>query len=302
MIYLEHFGVREAPFGITPDTSYFCACDSMRAALNTLRFAATHGEGFIKITGEVGTGKTLLCRKFIGTFPDHWVAAYIPNPNLDSPTFLNALAAELGCSAGSDVSNEYRLMKAIETRLLAIAAADHRAVLCIDEAQAMPLATMETLRLLTNLETEKRKLLQVVLFGQPELDQRLAEPQIRQLNSRITFAYRLAALSLRETEHYLAHRMSVAGHENGKTFTRPATHAIYRASGGVPRIVNILANKTLMLAYGRGKRAAGWREARAAARDTPAARRFGTAWLGLGIGIAISLGPINVAMLGRWLA
>lgn len=302
MIYLDHFGVREAPFGITPDTSYFCACDSIRAALNTLRFAATHGEGFIKITGEVGTGKTLLCRKFLATMPDRWVAAYIPNPRLDPHMMLAALATELGCRLGRGIPDQYRLMNKIEARLMEIAERGERAIVCIDEAQAMPLATMETLRLLTNLETEKRKLLQVVLFGQPELDRKLATSRIRQLKSRITFSYRLAPLTLRETELYLAHRMVIAGHRGGSAFTRPATHAIYRASGGVPRIVNILANKTLMLAYGRGKRAAGWREARAAARDTPSARRFGLAWLGLAcLAIGAFGSALGATAIGGWL-
>ncbi len=302
MMYLQHFGVREAPFGITPDTSFFCACESIRSALNTLRFAATHGEGFIKITGEVGTGKTLLCRKFLATMPSHWKAAYIPNPRLDPHMLLAALANELGCKLGRGIPDQYRLMTKIEARLIEIAERGERAIVCIDEAQAMPLTSMETLRLLSNLETEKRKLLQVVLFGQPELDRKLALPRIRQLRSRITFEHRLSPLTRSETELYLAHRLLVAGHKGGRMFTRPATHAIYRASGGIPRVVNIIANKTLMLAYGRGKVAAGWREARAAARDTPSARRLGMAWLGL---TSLALGVIGSVFggssIGGWL-
>jgi MSHA biogenesis protein MshM len=297
-MYLEYFGMREAPFGITPDTSFFCACASIQAALNTLTFAVTSGEGFIKITGEVGTGKTLLCRKFLASLPDGWTAAYIPNPNVNSRTFLAQLARELGCRLGRGLPEEHRLMEKIERRLVEIAAAGERAIVCIDEAQAMPMATMETLRLLSNLETEKRKLLQVVLFGQPELDTRLQFGAIRQLRQRITFEYRLAPLTRQETAHYLSHRLIVAGYAGGAVFSRPATRAIYRASRGVPRLVNILANKTLMVAYGRGRRDVRWRDAHAAARDTPSARRFGPSWLGLG-GVVFT--AVNVALLGGWL-
>jgi MSHA biogenesis protein MshM len=296
VIYLQHFGLHEPPFGITPDTSFFCSCRSIQEALNTLTFAATNGEGFIKITGEVGTGKTLLCRKFLGTLGQDWVAAYIPNPNITPRTLLYALAEELKCRPESHL-DEYGLMRAINARLVEIAASDKRAIVCIDEAQAMSLKTMETVRLLTNLETEKRKLLQVVLFGQPELDTKLALPEIRQLRQRITFEYRLAPLTRDETTHYLAHRLIVAGYSGGGAFSRHAARTIHRASGGVPRLVNILAHKTLMLAYGRGIDHVRWREASAAVRDTPAAAapRRALAWLGLGGVASLAAGASLIA-------
>jgi MSHA biogenesis protein MshM len=298
MIYLEHFGLRESPFGITPDTSFFCACRSIEEALATLSVAADNGEGFIKITGEVGTGKTLLCRKFLATLGRDWLAAYLPNPSINPRTLLFALAEELGCHPESHL-DEHGLLRAINARLLAIADAGTRAIVCIDEAQAMPIKTMETVRLLTNLETEKRKLLQVVLFGQPELDQKLARPEIRQLRQRITFEYRMAPLTPDETAHYLAHRLIVAGYSGGGVFSDGAARAIHRASGGVPRLVNILAHKTLMLAYGRGTRRVRWREARSAARDTPAAApRRALAWLGL-VGMAGLLA--GGGWIGSWL-
>jgi len=300
MIYLEHFGLRESPFGITPDTSFFCACRSIEEALATLSVAAANGEGFIKITGEVGTGKTLLCRKFLATLGPDWLAAYLPNPSINPRTLLFALAEELGCAPESHL-DEHRLMHAINGRLLAIADTGRRVIVCIDEAQAMPIKTMETVRLLTNLETEKRKLLQVVLFGQPELDQKLARPEIRQLRQRITFEHRMAPLTPDETAHYLAHRLIVAGYSGGGVFSSGAARAIHRASGGVPRLVNILAHKTLMLAYGRGTRHVRWREARSAVRDTPAAAaapRRALAWLGL-VGMAGLLA--GGGWIGRWL-
>ena len=184
MNYLRHFGLREAPFGITPDTSFFFPCRSTQQALNTLLISLANGEGFIKITGEVGTGKTLLCRKFLATLDASWVSAYIPNPNLEPRTLLLAVAEELGVQVDAGVE-QHHLLKTITLRLLDLARDGKRVVLCMDESQAMPLDTLECLRLLTNVETEKRKLLQVVLFGQPELDRRLASDSVRQLRQRM---------------------------------------------------------------------------------------------------------------------
>ena len=282
MIYLSHFGLREPPFGITPDTTFFYACRSMQETLNTLLVAVANGEGFIKITGEVGTGKTLLCRKFLAALDDNWVSAYIPNPNFDPRTLLLALAEELGFPTTSGV-DQHRLMKTLNLALLDFARKKKRVVVCLDEAQAMPIETLEMLRLITNLETEKRKLVQVILFGQPELDDKLRQESIRQLRQRITFEHRLGSLSFRETEHYLSHRLSVAGHVGDRVFTRSAVRKIFRASHGVPRLINILANKAMMLAYGRGVRQVDLSSARAAAVDTPAAYGWAPIWIWLAL-------------------
>ena len=277
MIYTAHFGLREAPFGITPDTSFYYACRSTREALNTLRVAVANGEGFIKVVGEVGTGKTLLCRKFLGTLGEAHASAYLPNPDLEPRTLLLALAEELRVRLDKAM-DQHHLLKALTLALLRFARERKRVIVCLDEAQAMPIETLETLRLLTNLETEKRKLLQVILFGQPELDARLAHPSIRQLRQRITFQHRLGALSREETDSYLRHRLAVAGHNGAPIFARSATWSIHCASGGIPRLVNILANKAMMLAYGEGVRQVGWRHARAAVIDTPAASRWSAFW------------------------
>ena len=269
MNYLKHFGLRELPFGITPDTSYFFACRSIQEALNTLLVAVANGEGFIKITGEVGTGKTLLCRKFLSTLGPGWVSAYIPNPNLEPRVMVHALADELGLAVES--IEPHRLEKELTQRLLDIARQGKRVVLCMDETQAMSLATLETVRLLTNLETEKRKLMQVVLFGQPELDRKLSSESVRQLRQRITFQYALKALGRNEVAAYVAHRLTIAGYSGPALFTDAALKAIHVASRGVPRLVNILAHKSLLLAFGEGLRRTERRHVRIAIDDTPAA-------------------------------
>ena len=282
MIYLSHFGLREPPFGITPDTSFFYECASSQEALNTLLVAVANGEGFLKLTGEVGTGKTLLCRKFLATLDDNWVSAYVPNPNLEPKTLLLALAEEMRVKLDSGL-DQHHLLKALYLALLDFARQKKRVVVCLDETQAMPLESLETLRLLTNLETEKRKLVQVILFGQPELDQRLAHESIRQLRQRITFQHHLGTLTREETQYYLAHRLAIAGYSGEGVFAPGAVKRIYRGSRGVPRLVNILANKAMMLAYGEGSRRVTAQHARAAAADTPASFALSRAWLWLAL-------------------
>lgn len=266
-MYGAHFGLREAPFGITPDTSYFFGSPGSQEALNTLLVAARNGEGFIKITGEVGTGKTLLCRKFMATLGEGFVTAYIPNPYLEPRTLMLALADELEITLDKDV-DQHRLLKSIMDRLLTLAGQGKRVLLCLDEAQAIPVESLEALRLLTNLETEKRKLLQIVLFGQPELNRKLELESIRQLAQRITFHYHLGPLSRDDLDFYVAHRLRVAGFAGARLFSSGAIARLYKASGGVPRLVNVLAHKALMLCYGEGAHAVSRAHVNAAARDT----------------------------------
>ncbi len=279
-MYKAHFGLREIPFGITPDTSFFFTSPHSQEALNTLLIAARNGEGFIKITGEVGTGKTLLCRKFMATLGDNFVTAYIPNPYLEPRTLMLALADELEITLERDV-DQHQLLKSISHRLLDLARLDKRVLLCLDEAQAIPVESLEALRLLTNLETEKRKLLQIVLFGQPELNRNLELNSIRQLAQRITFHYHLGPLTRDDLEYYIAHRLRVAGFTGSRLFSRGAVSKLYSASGGVPRLVNILAHKSLMLCYGAGKQQVSRRNVADAARDTLASRRVLWPWAAL---------------------
>jgi MSHA biogenesis protein MshM len=284
-MYTAHFGLRELPFGITPDTSFFFGSPHSQEALNTLLVAARTGEGFIKITGEVGTGKTLLCRKFMATLGPEFVTAYIPNPYLEPRTLMLALADELEVAYDKD-ADQHQVLKAITHRLLQLAGDDKRVLLCLDEAQAMPVETLEALRLLTNLETEKRKLLQIVLFGQPELNRKLELQSIRQLAQRITFHYHLGPLSRDDLDYYVAHRLRVAGYDGARLFSRGAVARLYAASGGVPRLVNILAHKSMMLSYGQGRQQVARAHVSAAARDTLAtSRRRLWPWAALSAGL-----------------
>lgn len=273
-MYLKHFGLAELPFGITPDTAYTYSLQHHQEAINTLLLALAQGEGFVKISGEVGTGKTLLCRRLLQSLDDSWVTAYLHNPNLRAETLLQVLAEELGLkdAAGLD---QYHMLRRINHALLDFARDKKHVLVCIDEAQAMPVETLETLRLLSNLETEKRKLLHIVLFGQPELDEKLARPEVRQLQQRIAFHYRLSGLKKTEIGHYVAHRLGVAGYRGDGLFSPPALRALYRASGGTPRLVNILAHKAMLSVFGEGKQTVKWRHVRRAHRDTEGARPIG---------------------------
>lgn len=287
-MYKAHFGLREVPFSITPDTSYFFSFPSYQAALNTLLVAANHGEGFIKITGEVGTGKTMLCRKFMAMLGKEFVTAYIPNPALEPRTLMLALADELECGLPRD-TDQHQLIKAINLRLLHLARDGKRVILCIDEAQVMPLDTLEALRLLSNLETEKRKLLQIVLFGQPELDRKLQRSEIRQLAQRISFHYELQALSAREIATYIQHRLSVAGYNGMPIFQGSALWMLRLTSGGIPRLLNVLAHKAMMLSFGQGLHYVHAGHIVAAARDTLAVNWKNLLWRSAGFAGLASL-------------
>ncbi|MQA18879.1 ExeA family protein [Rugamonas rivuli] len=284
-MYQAHFGLGEMPFGITPDTSFFFTSPHSQQALNTLLVAARSGEGFIKITGEVGTGKTLLCRKFMATLGPGFVTAYIPNPYLEPRTLMLALADELELPLQRDV-DQHQLLKSLTLRLMDLAREGKQVVMCLDEAQAIPLESLEALRLLTNLETEKRKLLQIVLFGQPELNQHLQTNSIRQLAQRITFHYHLGPLTRDDLEYYLAHRLRVAGYAGSRLFSRSAIGRLFKASGGIPRLVNIMANKSLMLCYGEGKQQVTRRHVDMAAVDTVQSRT-GLRWPWLMAGLSL---------------
>lgn len=266
-MYQEFFKLREAPFSLTPDPDYFYNYTGHQQALNVLLVALQSGEGLIKITGEVGTGKTLLCRKLLVALAKDFQTAYLPNPLLKPFELYQALAEELSVSIPGGITM-HDLVKRITEKLVNLRREGKKAVLCIDEAQAMPQETLEALRLLSNLETEKQKLLQIVIFAQPELNKMLENNDLRQLRQRITFSYDLPALDRDAVTGYVNHRLKVAGHEDGQLFAATALDAVYRSSRGIPRLVNILCHKALMAAYGQGLLKVDLPQVKMASRDT----------------------------------
>jgi len=266
-MYLEHFKFKELPFGLTPNVGFFCQLKGHQEALNVVLFSIQSGEGFIKIIGEVGTGKTLLCRKLLDSLGDDYFTAYIPNPDLQPLELRKALAQELNINV-THITDPHELLTLINNRLLELHHADKKVILLLDETQSLPLESLEALRLLTNLETEKTKLLQVILFGQPELDDHLNQRQFRQLKQRISFSYYLPLLNRDDLDRYLFHRLAVAGHTLGSIFTKKARNILYRSSKGIPRVVNILCHKALMVAFGRGEEIVSHKIMRIAIRDT----------------------------------
>ena len=234
-MYLNHFGLQEAPFGLTPNTGFYYGLPPHEEAMQVLNWALAQGEGFIKVTGEVGTGKTLLCRKLLSELGSEACPvrlAWLPNPHLTPGELRTALALELGLAVQGD--SELDLTDRIHRHLIALHQQGSRVVVLIDEAQALPDETLEAIRLFGNLETESSKLLQIVLFGQPELEVRLARPHLRQLRQRIGFSYCLRPLRCDETRAYLEHRLHVSGYRGAALFGGPALRLLWRASRALP--------------------------------------------------------------------
>ena len=272
-MYQAFFGLDTEPFSLTPDTEFFFHDQIREEALNTLIFGIRSGEGFIKITGEVGMGKTTLCRQLLQAIEPEAATAYILDPQLRGEELVRSLARELNIDPGQGSTSD--LLEVIKAFMLQTWRKGKPVVLVLDEAQALPKETLEQVRLLSNLETEKAKLLRIVLMGQPELDTRLQDPAIRQLRQRIIYSYTLAPLPKQDLRSYLEHRLRVAGHPGGNIFRPAAVKAIYRGSGGVLRLVNLLAHKSLLAAFGEGEPQVLKRHAKAAVRDTDAARSLG---------------------------
>jgi len=267
-MYQQHFHLCDLPFTLTPDTNYFYKCASHHSALNILLLHLRNGEGFVKITGTIGSGKTLLCRMLLEHLGDRFFTAYIPNPDLESITLRKSLAKELQISE-EHFDDQHKLLTAINQRLMELHEQEKRVVLVIDEAQALPTESLETLRLLANLETRSSKLLQIVLFGQAELDTRLSQGSLRQLKQRIGFSSKLSLLKYAEISPYINHRLRVAGYPySSPLFTGWSRWLLFYKSKGVPRLINIFCHKAMMSAYGRGKRRVGYRDVVRACQDT----------------------------------
>lgn len=278
-MYEQFYGLREKPFSLTPDTDFFYRDRVHQEALNVLTVALNSGEGFVQVVGGVGTGKTLLCRQLLQMLQDTYAMAYLPNPLLTPVELYRAIADDLELDMPPNATAQH-FHKTIFTALIALKEAGRPLAVLIDEAQVMPLRSLEALRLLSNLETRKEKLLHIVFFAQPEFEQRLAKDNLRQLRQRITFTYTLKPLPSSDLAAYLDHRLRVAGYQGNSLFTPAAVALLYRASKGVPRVVNLLAHKALMVGYGKGDRRITRHMVGAAIKDTAGVRAGGTWGLG----------------------
>ena len=246
-IYQDYFGLSEKPFDLTPDPKYLYLSPKHKEVLAHLVYGIQENNGFLKIVGEVGTGKTMICRSFLRELHADFSIAYIFNPGIDELELLQTINAELGLP--SESSSKKKLMDVLNGFLLKERKKGHRVVVIIDEAQDLLPSVLEQLRLLSNLETETEKLIQIVLIGQPELDKVLAEEELRQLKQRITIQWELLPLNLEETRGYIQHRLNVALGKGKVELTRNGTELIFRYSKGIPRMINVIADRALLIAY-----------------------------------------------------
>jgi MSHA biogenesis protein MshM len=265
-MYLSHFGLSEPPFRITPHTDFFFDGANRGVTLEALLYAITHDEGIVKVSGEVGSGKTMLCRVLMERLPLEVETIYLANPSLSREEILYAIADELRLELSAERAG--RLLRELQDQLVSIFAKGKRVVVLIDEAHAMPKETLEEIRLLSNLESGHHKLLQIVLFGQPELDELLGSNDMRQLKERITHSFRLEPFVTGDIEAYIDFRMRAAGYRGPRVFTGRAVRMIAGASQGLTRRVNILADKALLSAFARNTHGVTDKEARAAIRDS----------------------------------
>lgn len=266
MLYLDHFGLDEPPFRITPHTDFFFDGADRGATLDALLYAILHDEGIVKVSGEVGSGKTMLCRVLMERLPGHVEIVYLANPSLARDEILHAISDDLKTEFSK--SRITVALRELEEHLIGLYAGGRRVVILIDEAHAMPEDTLEQVRLLSNLESNRHKLLQIVLFGQTELDTVLDKISMRQLKDRITHSFRMRPLSEAEVGKYLSFRMRAAGYRGPDIFSPRAVSMIAKAASGLTRRVNILADKALLAAFTENKHAVTDRQARAAIRDS----------------------------------
>jgi MSHA biogenesis protein MshM len=266
-MYYSHFGLSQAPFKITPNTEFFFTGGNRGPILEALIYAITHGEGIIKVTGEVGSGKTMLCHMLPTRLPPHVDTVYIANPSVSPEEILHSIAFELQIAVARGTPR-IEVMQAVHDVLLKRHAEGRRVVAFVEESQSMPLATLEEVRLLSNLETKSDKLLQIVLFGQSELDETLRQPQLRPLRERITHSFRLEPLAMGEIREYLMFRMRTAGYRGPDLFSDLVVKQVARASLGLTRRVNLIADKALLAAFSENTHTVRPKHVGAAVRDS----------------------------------
>ena len=293
-MYLNHFGLNEPPFRITPHTDFFFGGANRGPTLEALLYAITHDEGIVKVSGEVGSGKTMLCRVLMERLPEQVQTILLANPSLSRDEILFAIGEELDIKPQSERLSV--LLLKLQEHLINLHGENQRVVLLIDEAHAMPQETLEQVRLLSNLETGHAKLLQIVLFGQPELDDHLNQPHMRQLKERITHSFRLEPMLRSDIEAYLDFRMRAAGYRGPNVFSPDAIRRIVKASEGLTRRVNILADKALLAAFADNEHGITAKHAERAIRDSEFHRpaiskaKIGLAAGGVAAGLALGLG------------
>lgn len=289
-MYLDYFGLTQPPFKITPDPDMFFPGGNRGPVLQSLVYAICNGEGIIKVVGEVGSGKTMLCRMLAVQLPRYVEIAYLVNPRLDADDLVYAVAAELKLEHGANAGT-LEVMQKLQDFLVRKHAENRRVVLFVEEAQSMPLETLEELRLLSNLETHREKLLQIVLFGQPELEHKLSAQNIRQLKERITYSFTLAPLREQEVRDYLNSRLRVSGYHAMDLFDPSAVRQTARLSRGLLRRINIIADKACLAAYAANAKEITAKHVKLAARDSEFLTRGN--WrlvVGISAGIVTALG------------
>jgi len=291
-MYLDHFGLDEPPFRITPHTDFFFTGANRGATLEALLYAIIHDEGIVKVSGEVGSGKTMLCRVLAERLPAHVDSILLSNPSFGREEILYAIADELKMDVGKE--RQPLLLRMLQDHLIKLYGEDRRVVVLIDEAHAMPQETLEQIRLLSNLETSRSKLLQIVLFGQPELDAHLSMPEMRPLKERITHSFSLEPLLRSDVEAYLDFRMRAAGYRGPNVFSPQAVRRIVKASEGLTRRVNILADKSLLAAFADNQHGITARHVERAIRDSeyrqPGVSRTKIAVAAGGVAVGLALG------------
>jgi type II secretory pathway predicted ATPase ExeA len=266
-MYYSHFGLDQAPFKITPNTDFFFSGGNRGAILEALIYAITQGEGIVKVTGEVGSGKTMLCNMLQTRLPPNIETVYLAHPNVLPEEILHAIAFEMQLGI-ERAAPRIEVMHRLHDHLLARHAEGKRVVMFVEESQSMPLATLEEIRLLSNLETRNDKLLQIVLFGQPELDENLRQPSIRQLKERVAHSFRLGPLTAAETREYLMFRLRAAGYRGPDLFSSSVVRYITRVSRGLTRRVNLIADKTLLATFSENTHTVKLNHVKAAVRDS----------------------------------
>ncbi|MGZ5261834.1 MAG: ExeA family protein, partial [Burkholderiales bacterium] len=303
-MYYEHFGLTQAPFKITPNTDFFFTGGNRGPVLEALIYAITHGEGIVKVSGEVGSGKTMLCNMLQSRLPDNVESVYLANPSVAPEEVLHAIAFEL--QLGVDrAADRLEVMHCLQNYLVQQHAEGKRVVVFIEESQSMPVGTLEEIRLLSNLETRTDKLLQIVLFGQPELDEMLRRPDIRQLRDRIAHSFRLEPLTCAEVREYLTFRMRAAGYRGPEIFSPHVVKQIADASGGLTRRVNLIADKALLAAFSENTHTIQPKHVKDALRDSEFSlpmRRSKTpmphAWVAIALVLGTVLGAVLFATFG----